>query len=571
MSLQRGVASWLGAACIAMSAGLAHAEASSRAELEFGTVLFDYYQQAYFDALVEYEYNQALGNSVAASADGQVLNGGMLLSYGLPDESLRIFQAVLARSEPEPIRNRAWYYLAKLYYNKSEQAKAADALRRVQGEVPKDIHLLYHYLATLINISGKHLNDAQKNVDKLSPQTPYYPYLSFNLAIGHLQNGQLVEAVAKLEKVTDYAGQGEELSVLADRAKHGLAMLAVQAGNFPQAWAYLKGIRTTGLYSNRALLTYAWSAIKLQRFNDAIPALEILNERHIAIPEVQEAKVLLAHLYEQEGSPRKALKANLLAEKEFDLGVAKVAEARRIIGLRDVPREFIANLDAIMDDSDWYGTEPSVNYQALTPFLIDLMASHAFNETLRELADLYAIRDNLSEWAAQANQHLLILASSSAKSFNENLKTSIAKSAELRNEFKEQNQELRLYALTLEVAEQERFKVLMKSLGAELDWLDEKIKKLQTVEAPYLPPANMHDVVVAKHRDIQRELVRTEKLISVLEPIMRSLVNAELDKHEERMRYYWAQSRLAKARLYDSTLLELERARTPPNTPEETP
>lgn len=539
----------------------AFAGATSRAELEYGTILFDYFQKDYFNALVEFEYNISINNSVAKSADGQVLKGGMMLSYGVPDEAYRLFKAVLAKSQPLDIRNRAWYYLAKFYYNKSEIAAATEALMQVKGEVPHDIHLLYHYLATLIQINGQHLGQAQQHLDKIAHETPVYPYLLFNMAIGHLRSGKLPEAVANLESVSQFSGTSEELSVLADRAKHGLSQLAIQAGRYPQAWLYLKDIRTGGLYSNRALLTYAWSAIKLKRYSDAVPALESLNRRSISLPEVQEAKVLLSHLYEQEGSPRKALKANLLAEKEFEKGIAQVAAARKIIAMREVPREFIDNLEAIVSDSDWYGAQPSVNYQKLTPFLIDLMASNSFNETLKELADLYAIKDNLIHWANQADQHLLILASSSSKSFSSNLKNSFSRSIEIRNKLKEQSQDLRLYSLSLEEREQERFGVVLESMATELDALDRKIAQLESVDAPYLPPANMANEVKQKHRTIQRELKRTEKNIAILEPIMRSLVNAELDKHEERMRYYWAQSRLAKARLYDSTLLQLERAR----------
>lgn len=539
----------------------ADAKTQSRSELEYGTVLFDFYQRDYFNALIEFEYNVANNNEIALSDDGQVLLGGMMLSYGVPDKAYSLFQGLLNRTQSQQVRNRAWYYLGKLYYNKSETARAVAALSKVKGTIPKDIHLLYHYLSTLVQINANHLGDAQKKMDKVAEDTPYFPYLKFNMAIGQLRKGNLQQAVADLEKVTQFAGHSEELSVLADRAKHGLSQLAIQAGHYPQAWAYLQGIRTTGLYSNRGLLTYAWASIKLKRFNDAIPALEILNSRSIAIPEVQEAKVLLSHLYEQEGSPRKALKANLLAEKEFKKGIEQLNEARRIIGLRDVPREFISNLESIVNDSDWYGSQPSVNYQTLTPFLIDLMASNAFNETLKELADLYAMHDNLTYWAEQASQHSLVLQNASSKSFSENLKNSLEKSIQIRNQFTEQSQDLRLYTLTLEVDEQERFQVLLKSMEKELDLLDDKIEKLQNVKAPYEPPKNMAGVVKTKHRQIKEHIKRTEKNIAVLEPIMRELVNAELDKHEERMRYYSAQSRLAKARLYDSTLLELERAR----------
>lgn len=537
------------------------AKTSSRADLEYGTILFDYHQQDYFNALIEFEYNLAIDNSIAQSGSGQVLKGGMLLSYGVPDAAQLIFRRLLHGNESEPVRNRAWYYLAKLFYNKSDTPNAIQALSQVKGKIPKDVHLLYHYLATLVNINANHLGQAQQNVDKIAQDTPFYPYLQFNMAIGELRNNNLPQAVTHLEKVVQYAGQSEELSVLADRAKHGLSQLAIQSGHYPQAWLYLQDIRTNGLYSNRALLTYAWSSIKLKRFQDAIPALEILTSRSIAIPEVQEAKVLLSHLYEQEGSPRKALKANLLAEKEFKSGIDQINEARRIIDMRDVPREFITNLEAIAGHSDWYATRPSVNYHTLTPFLIDLMAGNAFNETLRELADLYAMHDNLTYWGEQAEQHLLVLKSSSAKSFSDSLKDSIKKSVDIRDELTEQSREAKLYTLTLEVKEQERFEVLLNSMYKELDFLDDKIKQLKNVKAPYEPPKNMQALVEQRHAEIRKQLKQTEKYITVLEPIMRDLVNAELNKHEERMRYYWAQSRLAKARLYDSTLLELERAR----------
>ncbi len=533
----------------------------NKEELEYGTVLFDFHQKDYFNALIEMEYNKAIRNDIALSSEGSVLTGGMLLSYGVPDEAYTIFTSLLNDNESVLVRNRAWYYLAKLYYSKSNNTRAIAALSKVQGEVPQDIHLQYHYLASLIELKENHLGSAQKNMDKISRDTPIFPYLQFNMAIGQLRNGNLTEAVSNLEGVTSFAGQSEELSVLADRAKHGLSQLAIQSGHYPQAWTYLQGIRTGGLYSNRALLTYAWASIKLERFNDAVPALEILNSRSIAIPEVQEAKVLLSHLYEQQGAPRQALKANLLAEKEFKKGVQQLNEARRIIGLREVPREFINNLEAIVNESDWYGSQPSVNYKTLTPFLVDLMASNAFNETLKELADLYAIHDNLSYWDEQAKQHLLVLTNSREKSFSDSLKESLEKSVAIRDKLAEQSRESKLYSLTLEVEEQERFEVLLQSMSDELALLDDKIKHLQGIKAPYEPPKNMGQIVSAQHKSIKQQLTRTEKYIAVLEPIMRDLVNAELDKHEDRMRYYWAQSRLAKARLYDSTLLELEKAR----------
>ncbi len=57
---------------------------------------------------------------------------------------------------------------------------------------------------------------------------------------------------------------------------------------------------------------------------------------------------------------------------------------------------------------------------------------------------------------------------------------------------------------------------------------------------------------------VEQELSNTNSLIRSLEKVMRGVITAELDKHEERIRYYWAQARLGKARLYDKALNNIE-------------
>lgn len=71
-------------------------------ELEYAVILFDYHQQNYFSALVEYEYAYALNNEIALSPTGKVLKGGMMLSYGMADESRKMFSTLLdEQAEPK--------------------------------------------------------------------------------------------------------------------------------------------------------------------------------------------------------------------------------------------------------------------------------------------------------------------------------------------------------------------------------------------------------------------------------------------------------------------------------------
>lgn len=549
-------------ACIMIAlplyAGTFKSNTRSVEDLEYGAILFDYYQRDYFSALIEQAYAQSINNAKALSPSGQLLKGGMMLSYGLADESQKVFNALLKPNAPEQVQNRAWFYLAKLHYSKSDTDSALAVISNIKGTVPHDLVIDYHYLATLVKPNAALFAGNVAQVEKSEKDSPYFPYLLFNLGIAYLAAGDLAAAVASLERVTQYSTQSEELAVLGDRARHGLAELAMQSERLPEAWAYLNNIRTTGLYSNRALLSYVWAAINRKQFYDAIPALEILSNRSIALPEVQEAKVLLAHVYEQGGELKKALQRNIAAEEEFSEGLHLITEARRIIDNQDVPREFISNLEAIMDDTDWYAVRPSVDYKKLTPFLVDLMATNAFTEVLKELADLYAIEDNLKYWSDQANQHTLILETAASKKLSDDAKQVLANSRKLKEAFVERSEEIKLYALVLDEEERKRLNALMETTASELALLDSKVKRLEQLDKPYVQPKHYKKMVADNHARIREKLARIEKQILALERVMRELIGMELAKHEERMNYYSAQSRLAKARLYDMTLLSLE-------------
>ncbi len=557
---------WLAAALLPLSATPAavwafSSNVNSAQELEYGAVLFEYFQHDYFHALVEQKYAESLKNRSALANTGQLVKGGMLVSYGLPNKAEPVFDELLSSNVSHEVGNRAWFYLAKLHYNKGDFASARDAVDRVEGPIPVDILVDYHYLATLVTGHPERLAQKVSMIEATAKNSPAFPYFLFNLAVSQVGRGDVAAAVKNLERVTESGAGGEgATAALVDRARHGLAELAMKADRLSAAWGYLSEIRTSGLYSNRALLSYAWAAINREQFTEAIPALELLAGRSIAIPEVQEAKVLLAHVYEEQGLYKRALKRNIEAEKEFGEGVSLIDQARRVIDGQDVPREFINNLEAIMDDTDWYARHPSVDYESLTPFLIDLMASNAFNETLTELADLYVIEENLHYWADQAEQHQAILQSAEEKRFDQNMREMLGRTDAIRQELGERWEELELYTLVVEEEERERLTALMDTTRADLSVLEQRLGRLQALEDPYEQPDHYQPMVREHHQRIEALLARTENQILALERVMRKLIKLELDKHEERMNYYAAQSRLAKARLYDMALLSLEQS-----------
>lgn len=558
--------------CQLLSGYAAAAEVKLR-DLKYGTILFDYYQQNYFASLIGYEVANSRGELNHQIDEARLLHGGMTLSYGLPNKAEAIFQQLLKAEGTEEgsgkkntiniseeVRNKAWFYLAKMYYHKGEAQKAGVSLGYIHGEIPQDIQNEFNYLATLINISNRNLSSAEKALDGVMKGSVFEPYLIFNLASSQLKNGDVKNSEMNFQKVINYSNSHpeEEFQVLADRAKQALAHIDIEQGDLLAAWLHLQFVRTTGLYSNRALLSYGWTAIKLERYEIAIPALRALDSRSISIAEVQEAKVLLGHLYEQQGAPRTALKQYLLAEKAFAEGVDSIESARRVIAGQRIPEEFVINLDAMMDETDWYGSEPSLDYNKLTPFLIELMSSNSFHIVLKELRDLYALRENLSYWSRQAQEHQLIIRHRRQGWSSDSLKDFIDDSRIKKEAMEIEISELALHAKTLSVKEQERFAPLLDSTKDDFDFLEKNFAKIEKIKKPYKESEKTLKWMKELHQRIDYQLKKTDGMINKLESVMRIVVNAELDKHEERMRYYWAQARLGKARLYDQTLNSIE-------------
>jgi len=535
-------------------------------DLKFGTILFDYHQQNYFNSLIGYEVAKARGELQNQRNEARLLQGGMTLSYGLPQQAEAIFLELLEQQVSKPDQNKAWFYLAKLYYQKGETDKAAATLSQVNGEIPDEIVREYNYLATLINIKNDHLEVAGNSIDMIAKGSVYEPYLRFNLAASQLAAGNLSDSESNFKRVIRYADShsDEEFVVLADRAKQALAHVDINQGDLLAAWQDLQNVRTTGLYSNRALLSYGWTAIKLERYTQAIPALKALDRRSISIAEVQEAKVLLAHLYEQQGAHRTALKQYLLAEKAFAQGVDAIAGARRVIAGQRIPQEFVRNLEAMMDETDWYGSEPSLDYNKLTPFLIELMSSNPFHIVIKELRDLYALQDNLSYWRRQANEHQLIIRHRQQGWSSESLAKFVSRHQQRKDQMEIMVSELELHSVALNVEEQQRFEPMLEAVRDDFDQMEKMLKKIKRIEKPYRESEEKLAWMAELHNRIDIKLARVNGLIKKLENVMRKVVNAELDKHEERMKYYWAQARLGKARLYDRTLMNLEQVPTAP-------
>ena len=93
-------------------------------DLYYGEVLFQFYKQDDFTALTHLLAARDAGRVGHHEAESELLLGGLYLSYGQHDRAEGIFERLLKDTPTPSVRDRAWFYLGKLRYERGLYAEA---------------------------------------------------------------------------------------------------------------------------------------------------------------------------------------------------------------------------------------------------------------------------------------------------------------------------------------------------------------------------------------------------------------------------------------------------------------
>ncbi|MDX1693299.1 MAG: hypothetical protein R3208_06020 [Ketobacteraceae bacterium] len=531
------------------------AQAHEVKDLKYGAILFEYHQSKYFEALVEYEYAEENGGIQNHGTYPELLKGGISLSYGLSQQAEDIFQRLIDQNLPESVRNRAWFYMAKMLYMKGDHKSAAEAFSEIQGAIDRKVNEERLYLNTLNHLRIDQPEQAISLIDAGGNAGKYTPFMAFNKGIALTKLGKVDSAIEALASAAQASGNKGPDKNLPDRSKMAIAYLAAQNEDFSTADRYLNQVKTTGVYSNQALLSFGWLAVNQKQYQKAIPSLTALGERSVAIPEVQEAMLLVPHIYEKLDLPGRAANGFISAYQRYEHALELIREARDSLNEKDMLELFVVNLDKVMGESDWFGTPPAVATNALSPFMLDLMSDHSFQSVLKDLRDLYAIRNNIQNWRSREHEFDTILQARSRAS-RSGLTVSKA-----RDEYKkalEIRTDLKNKLASLNEKDQTRMKWLLDEAQQSLSQAEQSLAILENSGQGSFYDTGFKGRVDSVKTRLRNEAQRTDKLISRIENVLKGLVVAELDIHEQRIGYYMVQAQLAKTRILDRNLIELD-------------
>jgi len=362
----------------------------------YGEILFYFYQNDYFPAIVRLLAAQEQSQLSEHAEEAELLLGGMYLSYGHHLEAADIFERLLADKVSPEIRDRTWFFLAKIWKQRGYLDKSQEALTKLSDTLPENLRREAQMLQAQIYIDSAQYDRAISLLQAWDGKTEWASYAKFNLGVALVRSGQVDAASRILDELGSIDPFNEELTSLRDRANLALGYSLLQDGQPLAAKRPLQRVRLNGPFSNKALLGVGWADAEVENFSRALVPWMELRGRDLLDPAVQESMLAIPYALGKLDSISQAADHYLNAIEAFYEESNRIDRTIGFIESGEVFNQFLS--DDPMDSTGWYWRLEELPQGPEARYLYHLLATDEFQEGLKNYRDLNYLNNNLENW-----------------------------------------------------------------------------------------------------------------------------------------------------------------------------
>ena len=367
-------------------------------DLHYGEVLFHFYQEDYFTAITHLLVAQKQEHLPHHLQESELLLGGLQLSYGMLDQAEARFNRLLDKDTERKLRNRVWFYLTKIAYQRGRHEQAANTLKKIEKPKDKKVRAELAMLNANLHMEMGKDAEAAEILRKAPAPKGWEEYLLINRGIALLRAGEVEKGQAVLDKLGKHNTADEELRALRDRANLGLGYELLRKGDSERAREYLNRVRLQGPFMQAALLGAGWADTEHGDYQQALtPWLALLKLSGHDAP-VQEAHLAVPYAFTKIGDNRRANYYYKQALEFFDeeqqhLGNAiQAANSGALVSL-------LSHTDTDPGSSGgWLNEHPTLEDVPSGRYLVDILSGHQFQESLKDYRDLGYLKQLLNTW-----------------------------------------------------------------------------------------------------------------------------------------------------------------------------
>jgi len=365
-------------------------------DLQYGEMLFYYYQQDYFNSIVRLEIAQQQGRLPNHKDEAELMLGGLVLSYGMRNTAREIFQDLLDDDQDDlSVHNRAWLYLAKISYQRGDLPGASNAIAKINGEMTPATRTATANLHSLLLIEEGRNAEAIGILENTRSGKHWTPYLKYNLGIAQIRNGEHKPGLDNLESIRKAGGNAPAQRLLRDKTNLALGYIHLQQGEMTASRQALERVRLEGPLSNKALLGAGWANAEAGEYAQALTPWTELATRAAMDPAVQEALLAVPYAMAKMGLYGQAV-------RHYQESIAALNDEKRQldISIKTIQGgELLKQLEQ-SDPGTGFGWMQQLDLDSpVLYYQTRLMASHDFQEAVKNYRDLLFLRRNLDGWA----------------------------------------------------------------------------------------------------------------------------------------------------------------------------
>jgi Tetratricopeptide repeat len=365
-------------------------------DLHYGDVLFYYYQDEDFEAITRLTAYQHWKLIPHHEEEGELLLGGLYLSLGMHNEAGQRFETLLTKDVPTGVRNRAWFYLAEVWYARGYLDKAEEALRKIQGKLSPELEAQKdHLFANVLMYEGK-FDEAIHILVSWKGSPTWSAYARFNLGVALVREKRMADAEPFLTAVGTMYAETPELLALRDRANLAMGFAELQAEQPAKAKMALERVRLSGPYSNKALLGTGWADAALGDYKAALNPWMELRGRNMLDAAVQESLLAVPYAFGKLNANSQSAEFYESAVESYDAETVRLDDAITRINSGSLLQ------DVIKSERDsrygWFWQLKAVPDAPESRYLYAVLAGHDFQEGLKNYRDLLYMGHTLDRW-----------------------------------------------------------------------------------------------------------------------------------------------------------------------------
>ncbi|MEN8244685.1 MAG: hypothetical protein ABFS43_07270 [Thermodesulfobacteriota bacterium] len=374
-------------------------------DLYFGEALYYAFQDDWFDAIARLDTELAQHHRLDEREmdtlyyhinHAEFAVGDFELAYRMHQRAGRAITAVIEGNVEAPVRNEAIYRLARIYFQKDQPANAQFAVERIDGAIPEEIREDLAFLRAQIHMANGNFDEASEILRGLQKTEKYDGFATYNLGIALVKSGKTQTG----RHYIDLAGQikSDQSLTLAIRDKANLVLGArlLEEKKYEDAKITLDRVRLKGPFSNRALLGSGWADAYQGKYERALVPWSALVRREVTDASVQEAMLSVPYAYGKLNVYSKAALMYDSALVKFRSEIDKLDASIKSIHAGHFLKALVR--EELKQDANWVVKLRSLPQTPETYYLLELMASHDFQESLKNYLDLEQLRKRLETW-----------------------------------------------------------------------------------------------------------------------------------------------------------------------------